>query len=176
MKRLISIALALILSATLAGRAAASGCASYYTVRAGDTLSAIGLRHGVGWPSIQSANGLANANLIYIGQSLCIPGTVTAVTTATPTFTIVGVAADRSATIRTANFPATQTFEVLMGAMGTHGVNGTSVGSTNSGAGGTFTATYNIPANLRGARQIAIRLQSATGFFSYNWFWNSTYP
>jgi hypothetical protein len=60
-----------------------------------------------------------------------------------------------------------------MGAYGTLGVNGTVVGTTDSGN-GSFTATYTIPAVLRGSSRIAIRLQSTSGHFSYNWFWNNT--
>lgn len=44
-----------------------------YTVRSGDTLSAIGDRHGVSWQSIASANNLSNPNLIFPGQQLTIP-------------------------------------------------------------------------------------------------------
>ena len=98
------------------------------------------------------------------------PGTI-------PTFTITGVAKDSTVTIQTSNFPANDTFNVTMGAFGTLGIGGTSVGSFNSGAGGAMSATFNIPAGLQGSSQIAIRLQSSTsGYYAYNWFWNSTYP
>jgi hypothetical protein len=92
-----------------------------------------------------------------------------------PTFQILSVTADTSVTIRTANFPANDTFVVRMGLIGTRGVNGTQVATINSGAGGVFDATFNIPAGLKGLAQIAIRLESPTsGYYSYNWFWNST--
>lgn len=45
-----------------------------YTVQAGDTLSAIALRHGVTSWALVRANNLASANLIYVGQQLIIPG------------------------------------------------------------------------------------------------------
>lgn len=91
-----------------------------------------------------------------------------------PTISIVSVEADESVTIRTANYPANQTFSVTMGPMGTRGINGTVVAQTDSGAGGTFEATYDIPDTLKGSYQIAIRLQSAAGYYSYNWFYNNT--
>lgn len=92
-----------------------------------------------------------------------------------PTFDIVTVQADQSISIKTANFPANDTFQVLMGEIGTRGVGGVVVDTLQSGSGGTFTATLNIPAVLKGKRQIAVRLQSATsGYYSYNWFWNNT--
>ena len=93
-----------------------------------------------------------------------------------PTFSIVSVQRDTSVTIRTSNFPPNQAFTVRMGALGTRGVNGTVVATTDSGAGGSFEATYSIPQNLQGRTTIAIRLESPQGYFSYNWFYNSTTP
>lgn len=44
--------------------------AEYYTVRSGDSLSAIAARYGTSWQHIRDLNGLANPNLIYPGQRL----------------------------------------------------------------------------------------------------------
>jgi hypothetical protein len=94
-----------------------------------------------------------------------------------PTFSISAVAKDNTITIQGVNFPANDSFTVLMGTYGTRGIGGINVGSTNSGAGGSLSATYTIPASLAGATRIAIRLQSPTsGYFAYNWFWNNTTP
>ncbi|CDN26037.1 endolysin [Limosilactobacillus fermentum] len=41
-----------------------------YTVRPGDTLSGIASRLGTSWTSLKAKNGIANANLIYPGQTL----------------------------------------------------------------------------------------------------------
>lgn len=46
---------------------------SYYTVQPGDTLSSIAWRFGTTVSALMSANGLANANHIYVGQQLRIP-------------------------------------------------------------------------------------------------------
>ncbi len=95
----------------------------------------------------------------------------------TPTFTITGVVRDATVSIQTANFPANDNFVVTMGAYGTQGVGGVNVGTFNSGAGGALAATFNVPASMAGVDRIAIRLQSPTsGYYSYNWFWNNTYP
>lgn len=91
-----------------------------------------------------------------------------------PTFSIQAVVRDQSVTILTNNVPPNQTFTVRMGAMGTRGIGGIVVGTTDSGAGGSYTATYSIPAALAGSTQIAIRMDSNLGFFAYNWFWNNT--
>lgn len=90
-----------------------------------------------------------------------------------PTFTIENVVVDGSVTILAQDFPANQEFVVTMGPIGTMGIDGTPVAITNSGPLGAFSATYPIPPNLTGSRQISIRLQSPQGYFSYNWFWNN---
>jgi hypothetical protein len=94
-----------------------------------------------------------------------------------PTFSISAVVKDQTVTISGKNFPTNDTFTVLMGKYGTKGIGGINAGSTNTGAGGALSATYNIPASLAGETRIAIRLQSPTsGYFAYNWFWNNTTP
>jgi hypothetical protein len=93
-----------------------------------------------------------------------------------PTFSIAAVVRDDTVTISAKNFPADMEFVVRMGPMGTRGVNGTVVETIDTGKGGAFEDTYDIPARLQGSRQIAIRLESSSGYFAYNWFYNSTYP
>ena len=44
-----------------------------YVVQAGDTLSAVAWRYGIAVSSLTQANGIANPNLIYVGQRLVIP-------------------------------------------------------------------------------------------------------
>ncbi len=62
-----------------------------------------------------------------------------------------------------------------MGMPGTGGVDGIIVENMNSRNGGSFVATFEIPEKLYGEEQIAIRLESSTGYYSYNWFENDTY-
>jgi LysM repeat protein len=45
-----------------------------YAVRSGDTLLAIGLRHGLPWERVAENNGLSESSLLQIGQVLRIPG------------------------------------------------------------------------------------------------------
>lgn len=93
-----------------------------------------------------------------------------------PTISIASVVTDTSVTVTTHNFPPNQNFTVTMGPFGTQGINGIVVGTTNSGAGGSFSATYNIPDQLKGSYRIAIRMSTshAYPFFAYNWFFNNT--
>jgi hypothetical protein len=96
--------------------------------------------------------------------------------TGIPTFSIKAVVRDDKVTIYTNNFPKDMTFTVRMGAYGTKAVGGTVVGTTDSGAGGAFEATYTVPDGLKGSQRIAIRMDGSAGFFAYNWFWNNTFP
>ncbi|HLI09103.1 MAG TPA: LysM peptidoglycan-binding domain-containing protein [Ktedonobacteraceae bacterium] len=54
--------------------ASCPGGSSTYIVSSGDTLSGIAARYGTGWSTLASYNHIANANLIYVGQAVCIPG------------------------------------------------------------------------------------------------------
>lgn len=45
-----------------------------YTVKPGDTLSAIGAKYGVDWRDIARVNKIPNPDLIYPGQQFVIPG------------------------------------------------------------------------------------------------------
>lgn len=55
------------------GGSSGSSGTTTYTVKAGDTLSAIGKRYGVSWKDIASLNKIKNPNLIYPGQVFKIP-------------------------------------------------------------------------------------------------------
>lgn len=93
-----------------------------------------------------------------------------------PTFSVISIIPDTSITILTYNFPAGKYFDVLMGYMGSRGVNGIKVATVSSGSGGSFQVNVSIPLALKGVYQIAVRMQSTTGgYFAYNWFYNSSW-
>lgn len=125
---------------------------------------------------LDSAAGYFAYNWFYNNSTGAVPGSTGTSTgyTGIPTFKIVSVEKDKSVTIRTSNFPANQTFSVLMGAYGTLGINGIGVSAQKSGEGGSFEATYPIPDELKGMARIAIRLDSKAGYYAYNWFYNNT--
>ncbi|MCA9975625.1 MAG: LysM peptidoglycan-binding domain-containing protein [Anaerolineales bacterium] len=45
-----------------------------HVVKTGETLFLISLQYGVAWPTIAEANGLESPYVIYVGQTLVIPG------------------------------------------------------------------------------------------------------
>jgi hypothetical protein len=93
----------------------------------------------------------------------------------TPFTSILNVVENGEVTLQTYNFPPDKDFLVTMGPMGTRGIGGFVVGTQNSGAGGSFIATYPIPTQLYGSNMISIRLESTTsGHFAYDYFTNSS--
>ena len=124
--------------------------------------------------------GYYSYNWFYNNTSPVSPSATPAVTLVPayygiPTFSIISVVKDVQVTISTFNFPPGQTFTVKMGEFGTMGIGGIVVTTTDSASGGSFSKTYAIPAALAGRSKIAIRLESANGYFyAYNWFYNNT--
>lgn len=51
---------------------ATQGQSNAYTVQSGDTLSGIAAKFGTTWQDLAQKNGLANPNVIYVGQTLVI--------------------------------------------------------------------------------------------------------
>jgi peptidoglycan endopeptidase LytE len=76
------------------GYAAASSYSAYragggtYTVQAGDTLSSIAARFGTSFQALAALNGIANPNLIEVGQVLRVSGSAPVVSAAAATVTI----------------------------------------------------------------------------------------
>ncbi|MFC1922911.1 LysM peptidoglycan-binding domain-containing protein [Chloroflexota bacterium] len=156
-----------------------AACSGYHTIKFGETLYRVGLMYNMTWTPIARANNIQNPNRIYAGQVLCIPRSVPSTSwksnhPAVPTFEITSVVKNKQVTIKTYNFPPGTEFVVTMGKIGTQGINGKEVALTDSGGGGTFTATYKIPPKFHDMTQVAIRLQSSIGFYSYNWFYNNS--
>src|SRR5512147_3128129 len=75
---LILVVLTLVLAATtttaVAAPQASYTCVAYHTVKFGDTLNSISRLYGVSVQALMVANNIYNPNLIYAGQTLCIPG------------------------------------------------------------------------------------------------------
>lgn len=148
-------------------------------VTSGTTLNVTGISSDANWWRVICPDGSTGNCWITAGASYTKPtggtGHNPQPAPVVPVIEVSGVARDQSVTIKGANFPAGYRFTVLMGDYGSMGVGGHAVTTVDSGAGGSFTATYTIPAALRGSSRIAIRLQSERGgYYSYNWFWNTT--
>ncbi len=51
-----------------------AACQNYHLVRAGETLSSIASTYGVPVSAFLECNSLANQNIVYVNQRLCVPG------------------------------------------------------------------------------------------------------
>jgi LysM repeat protein len=60
--------------ATPGGSSAPVSSSSYYTIKKGDSLKAIAIKHKMTTAALASANGIKDANKIFVGQRLKIPG------------------------------------------------------------------------------------------------------
>lgn len=69
-----SFAILAILAALLPSNARAQAPDYYVTVKMGDTLFSIAARYGVSTDALTTVNKLPNANFVYVGQRLVIPG------------------------------------------------------------------------------------------------------
>jgi N-acetylmuramoyl-L-alanine amidase len=71
------VVLSNLLGMNIFGAFAQSPCSSgdqTYVVMSGDTLGAIASRYGTTWQKLASYNHIANPNMIYINQKVCVPG------------------------------------------------------------------------------------------------------
>lgn len=90
-----------------------------------------------------------------------------------PYIVVTDVEASDTVTIEAHNF-AKGEYEVLMGKLGTNGKNGIEVGTINIKKATTYSATFDIPADLENRDEIAIRIQSVddSSYYAYTWFEN----
>lgn len=112
------IMLAILLAAAPDRALAQTGCSRNYTVKSGDTLYGIALSHKVTLQALADANELKPPYTIYIGESLCIPGSTTSGSSSSgsttsskgASYTVTRV--ENSIVIKTQNFPANSFFNV----------------------------------------------------------------
>jgi len=86
---------------------------------------------------------------------------------------IAGVSANKTVTIDANNFPANLNFRIRVGPFYNFWKGGEVIGTINSGNGGNFRFTVNLPDAVRNVELVSIRLDSVTGgYYAYNAFKN----
>ncbi|MCA9910660.1 MAG: LysM peptidoglycan-binding domain-containing protein, partial [Anaerolineae bacterium] len=90
MRRVLLIAACLILLLAVVPLASAQQGQTIHVVQPGENLFRISLRYGVSMGAIAQANGIANINLIFVGQRLVIPGAGAPVPTPVPATPVPG--------------------------------------------------------------------------------------
>jgi len=69
---IVLLALPVAASAETAQTAGGSGCAQFYTIKCGDTLSKIARTYGTTVNNLAWLNGIANPNYIVAGTTICV--------------------------------------------------------------------------------------------------------
>ena len=69
---IVLLALPMAASAETAQTAGGSGCAQFYKIKCGDTLSKIARTYGTSVNYLASLNGIANPNYIVAGTTICV--------------------------------------------------------------------------------------------------------
>ena len=86
---------------------------------------------------------------------------------------ILSVNANKSVTVEALNFPAHEDFKVRVGPYYTFARAYRVMDTINSGSGGNFQFTVNLPDNVAADDLVAIRLDSPSGYYVYNAFYNT---
>lgn len=92
----------------------------------------------------------------------------------TPTFGVRGVVYNESVTIQANDFPANETYTVFLARGDYSGTGWIEAGTGETGEGGTFLATFDIPESLLYVGTIAAKIEFADGTATTNWFYNVT--
>ena len=91
-----------------------------------------------------------------------------------PTFGIRGVVYNQTVTIQANDFPTAETYTVSMSRTDTNGVGAEEIATMETGDGGSYLVTFNIPESLYYVGSIAIRIDFPDGKYATNWFYNIT--
>jgi len=75
--------------------------ANVHEVRKGETLSEIAAANGTSWQRLAEINGIANPNLLQVGQQIRLPSGAPATYTVRPGDTLHGIAAAHGTTVAT---------------------------------------------------------------------------
>ncbi|MCB9435798.1 MAG: LysM peptidoglycan-binding domain-containing protein [Anaerolineales bacterium] len=164
-------------------------CAQTHTVQVGQNLFRIGLMYGVQWPLLAQWNNLANPNLIYVGQVLCVsgPNPVQVVVpanagggavypgnpfgpTTQPRIYFPKVTLNQNFELRGYNFPANTSITIGLTTLGNLPYVPYYTASTD--ASGQFYVLINLPPALASAATVAVEARTATGYYAKNWFYN----
>ena len=160
---ILAIGLALVLSMVAAAlpqpAEAAVVCASYYTVKAGDTTVSIAQAFGMKWRKIAEANKLTYPYNLKVGQKLCIPD-VNASTSESGTVSVV--VRGMNVTVTASKFTARSVFYIKARA-GTASVGGWyKLGMLKVNKNTTKTVLYTLPTALKTTSLITVCLKEAT--------------
>lgn len=194
LSRLITLSVVLVATlvmvfAPVSQASAQAACTRTHVVQPGQNLFRIGLLYGVQWTVLQQWNYLANANVIYAGQVLCVsgpnpsspppapaPGPVIVYPgnpfgpTSDPRVFFPAVTLGQSFQLRGYNFPRNSQVVISLTTLGNTPYVPYYTATTD--ASGQFFVNVVLPAALQTAGTVAVDARTANGFYAQNWFYN----
>jgi hypothetical protein len=94
-----------------------------------------------------------------------------------PSFTITKVKKNTSVTLMAENLPEGEIFDVMLSNYQDGSFEPVKAGTLDSSKGGSMETSFTIPEDMKDVNQISVRLTGTkTGYFAYNFFFNSDYP
>jgi LysM repeat protein len=157
------------------------GCKQWHTVQSGDYLTKIAKQYNTTWQVLVDINNLADPNLIFVGQKLCVSLTQTTGNTTTnpPAPTGVRVYAsnvkeDLTVTLQGKSLTANTSYTVYLKNGKANLATDYWVGIVTTQSDGTFKVTYNMPKKLYDVTKINVTIVNGSGDTASNWFYNIT--
>lgn len=184
------LALALVPVGETFAQSSSGTCTRTHIVQRGENLFRIGLLYGVRWDVLQQWNNLANPNVIYAGQVLCVsgpavtnpptqPGTGGPIVvrpgnpfspTTDPRVWFPSITLGTQFELKGYNFPANTQVTISMKVLG--GAVYTPYYTAQTDSRGEFYVLVTIPTELRASGTVAVDARTTSGFFARNWFYN----
>lgn len=164
------LVLALLAASAPAALAApqAVTCAKNYVVQSGDTLSGIANTYKLTVAELAAANNLKEPYTLFIGQQLCIPGTVTATTSTTSTSSSssnkpisieFGI---KTITVEVSDLTKNSGYVVRMMKVERGELDWVKIGKFKADKKGKASATFKLPKNLRDATYLQVCVKNLT--------------
>jgi hypothetical protein len=153
-------------------------CKIWHTVKPGEYLSQIARAYGTNYQTLVEINDLANANVIFPYQKLCVSITggtpVLPVVTGSGSILATSVTEDTSVTLHGVSLAALTRYTVYLSNEKNSAAPAIFAGAVTTTKDGTFTVTYKIPKNLIDVSKIKVTIIGAKGDAHSNWFYNAT--
>ncbi len=137
-------------------------CNQFYTVRNGDRLANIANQFDTTIAYLVEINNIANPNLIYPGQHLCVDTNLQIPTTGfNPALSVIRASDD--VTLRGSGFPGNNTFRVMIGVQNNSQVQPIQTATYTTPANGSFQQYFNIPESLLKYKNLYVRFEQING-------------
>ncbi len=138
-------------------------CTQFYTVQSGDRLVNIANQFNTTVTYLSEINNIANPNLIYPGERLCVDTNLQIPSTGSYNPALTVVKATDDVTVRGSGFPGNNTFRVIVGVRDHANVQPVQTATYTTPLDGSFQQYFNIPEPLLKYRNLYVRFEQING-------------